>query len=143
MNKPKGFIGWAYVRVSDGSKQDHESQRDSIARWAKSLGLQIVRWFIDSGSRHKAEKRAEFQRMMALLGTEKPDFIAVDARTRFGGKPGGYEYGGFVDRIRKAGVELWSVLDGLLSGTDDLTVIKTAVGSLTVTKESKERAERS
>ncbi len=140
---PKGQFGWAYVRCSS-DKQDHDSQIASIKAWANRLGLTITRWFVDTGSRHKAEKRAEFQTMMSALATDAPDFITVEAQTRFGTKPGGYEYGHYIHKLRSFGVELWSAHDSkCLSATDDATVILNAVGSLTTTKEQKERSERS
>jgi hypothetical protein len=140
-DRPKGECGWGYVRCSS-DKQDHASQIGSIKSWAERTGLTISRWFVDTGSRHKAEKREEFCRMMDLLASEPPDFLVVDAQIRFGGKPGGYEYGSYVHKLRCNNVELWSVTEGLLSGTDPLTVVQAAIGSLTTTKEQEERAER-
>jgi hypothetical protein len=59
-NTPKGNRGAAYIRVSDGEKQDPQRQRETVQRWAANRGLLISRLAEDFEGRNlraKAERQ--------------------------------------------------------------------------------------
>jgi DNA invertase Pin-like site-specific DNA recombinase len=142
VKKPAGRFGVAYVRVSD-AHQDVESQKKAIEEWAAKHGLEIVAWYIDvGGKRHFAEKRPEFQRLLNDVATGTISWVVIDSKIRFGVKHHA-EYGKFLCHLMEHGVELWSVAQGLLTSTDDLTTITSAIDSLQSTAEQKEKARRS
>ncbi len=70
------------------------------------------------------------------------DTIVVDSQDRFGTKDA-HEWGKFLSLLGEHGCELWSVAQGLLSATDDATVLTSTIGALTSTREQKEKAGRS
>ena len=49
---PKNY---AYLRVSDKNRQDHETQKDSIMRYANENGIIIDSWTEESVSASKTE----------------------------------------------------------------------------------------
>lgn len=143
-HKPTGKRGAAYIRVSHGEKQNPERQREAIRSWAEKAGVSINDWYEDIDGRNPrdlAERREQFQRMLADVKAGKWDWIVVDSQDRFGVKDQ-YEYGYFVHILRQHDCELWSVAQGLLSSTDDAAVFVTTVGNVTSSKEQKEKARR-
>jgi DNA invertase Pin-like site-specific DNA recombinase len=84
---PKGNRGAAYIRVSDGDKQDPQRQRDTVQRWADNRGLSISRFYEDIEGRNpraKAERRVHFQQMLADVQAGQWDWVVVDSQERFG-----------------------------------------------------------
>jgi DNA invertase Pin-like site-specific DNA recombinase len=143
--RPRCDRGAAYLRVSDGGKQETESQRRQIEAWAARLGVTIVEWYIDnegSNSRHKAERRAEFQRLLADVRAKKWKFVVVDSQDRFGTKHG-FELGEFLNQFLNAGCELWSVAQGHLNDPKDLSSqLIGGIGAATSQREQEEKAHR-
>src|SRR5579871_1457611 len=87
---PTGLRGCAYLRVSS-DKQEVESQREVIRTWLSSHGLTIGDggWYIDDvgkNSRHMAEKREGFQRLLHDVRAGRWDWVVVDSQDRFGTK---------------------------------------------------------
>jgi DNA invertase Pin-like site-specific DNA recombinase len=140
--RPNGERGGAYVRVSDDS-QDAARQRSQIETWLSTHGLPSIQWYVDEGgSRHKAERRPEFLRLMADVEEGKLDWVVVDSQDRFGTKHA-YEHGHYLNRLISQGCELWSVAQGLLSNPDDpVAVMMGGIASLTSRREIKEKARR-
>ena len=133
-----------YIRVSS-DKQDASRQTQSIAEWLERWGLSRSLEFKDTEGRNprdRADKRLDFQRALKLAKAGLFDAIVVDSQDRFGVKDA-YEWGMYITRLRECGVELWSVQQGLLSANDDYTILTTTLGSITSTKEQKEKAWRS
>jgi DNA invertase Pin-like site-specific DNA recombinase len=143
-DKPTGERGCAYLRVS-GDQQPIASQRQQIEAWLSARGLTVARWYIDNegrNSRHKAEKREDFQRMLADVRDGRWDWVVVDSQDRFGTKHE-FERGKFIDAFIDAGCELWSVAQGHLSDPDNPTaVLVGAIGTLTSRDEQKEKGRR-
>jgi DNA invertase Pin-like site-specific DNA recombinase len=126
---PKGDRGAAYVRVSDGEKQDPQRQRETVKGWAQNRGLTISRFYEDIEGRNpraKAERRAHFQRMLADVQAGKWDWIVVDSQERFGTKDG-FEFGYFAHLLRMSNCQLWSVSQGHLTADDLATPILTSL----------------
>jgi DNA invertase Pin-like site-specific DNA recombinase len=141
IDRPTGQHGVAYLRVSR-DKQETIRQREAINRWAAQRELTIETWFEDTGSRDLAAKRPEFQRLLRAVEAGAIDTIIVDSQDRFGSKDA-HEWGKFLSLLGEHGCELWSVAQGLLSATDDATVLTSTIGALTSTREQKEKAGRS
>lgn len=134
----------AYLRVSS-DKQDVERQRMAITEWAEKHGLKISFWFEDSDGRNPrdlADKREEFQRLLKFIEQVSVDFVVVDSLDRFGTKDA-YEFGRYIDQLRRHGCSLWSIMEGNLSSDDDATILKNTVGCLASTRELIEKGKRS
>jgi DNA invertase Pin-like site-specific DNA recombinase len=143
LSKPTGKRGGAYIRVSDGDKQDPKAQRSTCERWAQNHGLTIGRWYTDVdgvNSRDTWEARDDFQRLIADVEAGKLDWVVVDSQERFGA--GFFAFGHYAYRLIQNDCQLWSVADGLLTGEDDGTVFKTTVNNQTGTRELTKYGER-
>src|SRR5262249_2953223 len=116
-NIPQGSRGAAYLRVSDGGKQELDSQRASIDAYLKANGLTVQTFYEDSGSRDLPHKRPSFQRMMKAVEAGRYDFILVDHRDRLGGIDH-IQFCAWAHVMREAGCQLWSVSQGDLLATD-------------------------
>jgi DNA invertase Pin-like site-specific DNA recombinase len=141
--KPTGDKLASYIRVSS-DKQDTQRQRDSVAQWAQSVALPMLFKFEDSEGRNPrdlAAKRPQFQALLKAVEAGEVDTIIVDSQDRFGTKDA-HEFGKFVSLLNDNGCELWSVSQGLLSATDDATILTTTIGALTSSREQKEKAAR-
>jgi DNA invertase Pin-like site-specific DNA recombinase len=143
---PDGTRGAAYVRVSYGEDEDtSESQRAAIREWAARHGLKITVWYQDiegRNSRHKAERREEFQRMLRDIRAGRLDWVVVRSQDRFGVKHQ-HEFGKFICEFIDHDCQLWTIKDELLSSTEDAAVFTSTVGNVTSRKEQKEKGERS
>ena len=137
---PTGKRGVAYLRVSR-DQQETARQRSAIRRWESQQGVEIQSWFEDTGSRDLAAKRPDFQRLLRAIEAGLIDWVVVDSQDRFGTKDA-HEWGKFNSLLNDHGCELWSVAQGLLSATDDATILTGTIGALTSTREQKERAGR-
>ena len=77
---PKNY---AYVRVSDPSKQDDRAQRERIADYAAGLGLHIDEWLVFNLSGSKTTKKA--RGLIALIDRLKSgDRLLVNDIERLG-----------------------------------------------------------
>jgi DNA invertase Pin-like site-specific DNA recombinase len=143
--RPRGERGAGYLRVSDGGKQEIESQRQQLLAWAERMGVKITAWYIDSdgrNSRHKGEQRVEFQRMLADVAAERWDWIVVDAQDRFGVKNNN-EFNHFLRPFLKAGCELWTPTQGELTDQDNpVSVLLGGLGTLTSRREQQDKGHR-
>ena len=144
--KPTGKRGAAYVRISLGEEDDDsQAQRTAIKEWEQRHGLKIGVWYQDiegRNSRHKAEQREEFQRMLKDVKAGRLDWVVVRSQDRFGVKHQ-HEFGKFVCEFIDADCQLWTVRDELLTSTEEAAVFTSTVGNVTSTREQKEKGERS
>jgi DNA invertase Pin-like site-specific DNA recombinase len=129
MTLPQGSRGVALLRVSDNKKQDHQSQREIIQSWLDKNGLAVVSWYLDSGSRHEAYKRQEFQRLLKDVEAGRVDWIITDTKDRFG-TANIWEFGKFVCHLREHSTQLWSVAQGRLDTDDAVNSILSTVDSV-------------
>jgi DNA invertase Pin-like site-specific DNA recombinase len=113
-NGPRGV---GLLRVSDPTKQDHQSQRATIQAWLDMHGLQVQLWLYDGGSRDTAFKRPEFLKLLGLVADGGVDWVVVDAQDRFG-TANTWEFGKFICHLREHNCQLWSVSQGCLSSDD-------------------------
>jgi DNA invertase Pin-like site-specific DNA recombinase len=130
-DKPSGTRGSAYIRVSDGEKQDPQRQRETIARWADNRALRIDHFYEDvegKNSRSRSERRVQFQALLAAVKEARWDWVVVDSQDRFGTKDA-YEFGYFAHILRQHDCQLWSVSQGHLTGDDLATPIITSVNA--------------
>lgn len=145
MDKPTGKRGTGYLRVSDGEKQSVESQRQQIEAWLSARCLSVQEWYIDSegrNSRHKADKREDFQRLLQDIAASRWDWVVVNTQDRFGTKHE-FERGKFLNALLDAGCELWSVDHGHLTDPDNpVCVLIGGIGSLTSRKDTKDKARK-
>lgn len=140
--KPTGKRGVAYLRVSDASKQSHQSQREAIQSYLDANGLTVVGWYEDSGSRHEAYKRPEFVRLLKDVETGHIDWVLVDIKDRFG-TANIWEYGKFVCQLRDNDCELWSVAtQSCISSDDAANSILSSIDSVRSTDEQVNKAVR-
>ena len=130
-DKPSTTRGCAYIRVSDGEKQDPQRQRDTIARWADNRALRIDHFYEDiegKNSRSRSEQRVQFQALLAAVQNDQWDWVVVDSQDRFGTKDA-YEFGYFAHILRQNNCQLWSISQGHLTGDDLATPIITSVNA--------------
>lgn len=112
----------AYLRRSTNRQEKSlDDQRTEIERYALANGYQIVRWYIDDGiSGDSTECRTGFLELhKAACNGRNFDVILVwdlDRFGRFDSIEGGY----WIHPLRKAGVKLVSVTEGL-ANWDDFT----------------------
>jgi DNA invertase Pin-like site-specific DNA recombinase len=119
------YVG--YLRVSS-DKQDEtaERQQEQIIQWAERHGILISEWFVDTGSRDKAEQRPNFQRMLKRIENGLIGAVVVQHQDRFGIKDG--DEWGFYRHLfrRKYGCKIYSVIDNAeLTAADKATAITT------------------
>lgn len=141
---PSGIRGAAYIRVSDGDKQDPERQREMIRAWVTNRGLTITRWYEDIRGRNprdKAADREQFQLLMRDIEAGLVDWVVVDSQDRFG-TSNQFEFGHYIHRMIQHDCQLWSVAQGLMSSTDDAAIFCTTVGNVTSTREQREKGQR-
>jgi DNA invertase Pin-like site-specific DNA recombinase len=140
-HKPAGARGVAYLRVSS-DKQDHQSQRAVIQEWLDRNGLSVSHWFHDTGSRDLANRRPDFQRLLRAVENGLVDWIAVDAKDRFG-TANTWEFGKFICQLRDHDCQLWSVSQGDLTADDAVTEILATVDSVRSRDEQVNKSQRS
>ena len=80
---------YIYTRVSTTMQVDGFSlsaQKEDITKFANALGIQIVGEFCDEGKSGKSDDRADFQRMMDAIKTNKDgvSYVIVFKLSRFG-----------------------------------------------------------
>jgi len=75
----------AYIRVST-KEQDEEVQRKGLEEFAKSRGIEVVKWYVDKGESGAKlfRDRPSASQLLAELGSLKPDCILVWAIDRLG-----------------------------------------------------------
>lgn len=137
------MITAAYLRVSS-DKQDVSRQRINVSACADRLGRTIAQWYEDSegrNSRHRADKRKEFQRLLADVQRGAVATILVDSQDRFGTKDA-FEWGKFVSLLRDHGCGLLDSSGRSLTADDDGSVLTSVVGALTSKREQREKAHR-
>jgi len=130
-DNPSGTRGCAYIRVSDGEKQDPQRQRETIARWVENRALRIDHFYEDvegRNTRSRSERRVQFQALLKAVQLGKWDWVVVDSQDRFGTKDA-YEFGYFAHILRQNNCQLWSVSQGHLTGDDLATPIITSVNA--------------
>ncbi len=144
--KPKGTRGAAYVRISLGEDEDSsETQRTAIKEWAERHGIKIGTWYQDiegRNSRHKADQREQFQRMLKDIKAGRLDWVVVRSQDRFG-VAHQHEFGKFVCEFIDHDCQLWTIKDELLTSTEEAAIFTSTVGNVTSTREQKEKGERS
>jgi DNA invertase Pin-like site-specific DNA recombinase len=102
-------------RSTDKQKTSLEDQRKAVPRYAGERGYTIIRWYTDDGiSGDDTEKRVAFLQMIADA-QQLRDFKAILCwdQSRFG-RFDSLEYGFYVHPLRKAGVRLATVQDGVI-----------------------------
>jgi DNA invertase Pin-like site-specific DNA recombinase len=139
--RPVGACGVAYLRVSDPTKQDHNSQRQTIQAWLDKHELTVSLWLEDGGARDVAYRRPLFQKLLRLVEDNRVSWVVVDAQDRFG-VANNWELGKFICHLREHNCELWSVSQGLLSSDDAFTSLMAAVGSVQSKHEQLDKAQR-
>jgi len=141
--KPEGKRGAVYLRVSTDF-QESASQREQVQRWLDKHTL-AARWYVDDegrNSRHKSEKREQFQRLMDDIALGLYDWVAVDAQDRIGFKHT-FEFGSFIHHLLNHRCHLWSVTHGHLSDIyDPACQIMGSVGGVTSQREQHDKSER-
>jgi site-specific DNA recombinase len=108
-----------YYRMST-DKQDASitQQRIAVEKYAKEHGYRIVREYIDEGiSGDATEKRFEFQRMIRDAAGGTFQAIIVWDQDRFG-RFDSIEAGHWIHPLRQAGVQLVTIVDGLVDWSD-------------------------
>ena len=108
MSRPRRVYG--YARVSSEEQALGSSLRDqqaSIAAYAKSLGLEVTRFFVEaqSGIRAREEQRVEMQALLAIVKTG--DLVLCDKIDRWS-RDAEFSYGS-VRRILEAGASVYAV----------------------------------
>jgi len=75
----------AYIRVST-KEQDEEVQRKGLEEFAKSRGIEVVKWYVDKGESGAKlfGDRPSASQLLAELDSLKPDCILVWAIDRLG-----------------------------------------------------------
>lgn len=110
----------SYVRMSSGLQEASPAQqRAEIAKLAAKLGYRVIREYFDPGiSGDDTEKRKQFQRMVKD-SEEKGDFCAILCwdQDRFG-RFDSIEAGRWIYPLRKAGVWLATVAQGVIDWND-------------------------
>jgi DNA invertase Pin-like site-specific DNA recombinase len=120
--------GAAYVRVST-DQQDTLRQKTSIGAFEKAHGVTIPEGhrFEDQGwARDAADRRPEFQRLMALAEAGKVRWVVVDALDRFGTKDP-HQLVHYLYRLREAGCRLFEVAGAEWTRADIATIITAVV----------------
>lgn len=78
---------FAYARVSTKDQETFGNsipeQFARIERYASERGITILRRFQDADSAYHDENRAQFNEMISLALTEKPDYLIFDDSSRF------------------------------------------------------------
>lgn len=109
-----------YIRMSTDKQEDSpEQQRAEIVKLAKREGYDILRWYEDHGiSGAKTHKRQRFVQMVRDA-EEQRDFRAILCwdQDRFG-RFDSIEAGEWVSPLRRAGVELVTVVQGRIAWDD-------------------------
>lgn len=105
-----------YIRKSS-DPQEEAGQVANVKLMLRKLGRHIPdsEWFYDTGSRRKADKRKDFQRLLGLIKQGKIGTVYVERQNRFGTK-NGRELFHFLHTIKEAGSRLFD-----LAGNRDLT----------------------
>jgi DNA invertase Pin-like site-specific DNA recombinase len=143
--KPNGNRGVAYIRVSDGDRQDPERQRQTIRTWAEKRGLTISHWFEDvkgRNARDRSEDRINFQKLIKDIEANKVPWVVVDSQDRWGTAKHAFEFGKWASLLIEHDCQLWSVNQGHLTAPDAATAFTTTAGSVTSTEELKKFGER-
>lgn len=144
-DKPNGNQGVAYIRVSDGEKQDPQRQRDTIKTWAAKRGLTITHFYEDIQGRNprdRSEDRVNFQRLLKDVTAGKVAWVVVDSQDRWGTAKHAHEFGYYATILLQHDCQLWSVAQGHLTAPDAATAFTTTAGSVTSTEELKKFGER-
>ena len=116
-----------YIRKSD-TPQDEQRQHSNIGTFLAGKGwtVQTDDIYSDAESRHKAEKRKQFQELLSAVEQRKYDMVIVSEGNRWGIKDVD-EFFEFRRILQKAKCVLWSVKDGDLTATDMATIIRCVV----------------
>jgi hypothetical protein len=125
-------------------KQEEATQVDSIAAWlaGKAKDIKEVQAFEDTGSRHKAHKRADFQRLLKWVEAGEVQWVVVAELDRFGSADP-YQLMSFIHQLREAGCKLWVAADSkCVSEGDDLTILTNVFKGITSEKEQYTRSAR-
>src|SRR5262245_20217944 len=102
-------------RSSDSSTQEKSipEQTKAVQEYAAEKGYRIVRWYTDDGiSGDNTEKRKGFLRMLADAQRREFEAILCWDKARFG-RFDSIEYGYYVHPLRKSGIYLATVTDGV------------------------------
>lgn len=122
-----------YARVSTGKQAAGElslpDQVNQCEGFARAKGFEIAEQFVDRGVSARSDKRAEFQRMIALaLGPHRPfDVILVHSQSRFARNTRDLLI--YQGKLAEAGVSLISITQDLGEG-ETADVLRTMVGAL-------------
>ena len=136
--KPSSTNGAAYIRVSDGEKQDPQRQRDEIAAWAAKRGLTITHWYEDvhgRNSRDRSETRANFQRLIKDVQAGRVPWVVVQSLDRWGTAKHNHEFGYFATILLQNDCQLWSATQGHLTAPDAATAFSTTAQSVTASED--------
>jgi len=122
-----------YGRVST-PRQKLEHQREHVFRWCEQQGVQIPEHlrFEDKEKRHRSDKREDFQRLLEVCRRGELDWIIICSFDRWGvADPD--EFSDFRRQLRRADVQLWSVVDHLnltsLNEGDYFRIVALAIGA--------------
>lgn len=127
----------AYIRVSHGDKQTPERQIEAI-----EAKYQIDKWYKDIegvNSRDLTHKRKTFQKLLSEL--PHIDEVIVASQDRFGAA-NHLEFASYMWKFHQNNAKLIDLQGVVLSDITDLSILQTAVGSITSTREQITKAER-
>lgn len=136
--KPSTNNGAAYIRVSDGEKQDPQRQRDDITAWAAKRGLTITHWYEDvhgRNSRDRSNDRVNFQRLMKDVEAGRVTWVVVNSQDRWGTAAHNHEFGYYATILLRNDCQLWSVTQGHLTAPDAATAFNTTASNVTARSE--------
>jgi hypothetical protein len=76
-----------YIRKSSGV-QEEQAQVQNVQTMLREMQVVIPdgQWFVDTGSRMKAEKRPDFQRLMGLIKADQVRTVYIESQNRWGTK---------------------------------------------------------
>jgi DNA invertase Pin-like site-specific DNA recombinase len=135
--------GAAYVRVST-DQQDTIRQHKAIHAFEGRYGVTIPKemWFEDHGlSRDAADRRPQFQRLIALSEAGKVQWIVVDALDRFGTKSS-KQLIVYLYRLEEARCRLYDAGGKEWTGEDFATEITALLGGKQSAKEQRDKSYR-
>jgi DNA invertase Pin-like site-specific DNA recombinase len=124
--------GW-YLRVST-PKQKLEHQREHVLRFCEANGINVplAMRYEDKEKRHRADKRQDFQRLLATVKAGQLDWIIICSFDRWGVADVD-EFFEFRRLLLNHDVQLWSVIDQMnltgISEGDYFRIVAMAIGA--------------
>ncbi|APW63505.1 recombinase family protein [Paludisphaera borealis] len=131
----------AYVRVSTDA-QDTARQYTSVRKWAEDNRITLAKIYEDTGRRHQADDRPQFQAMIAEVQAGRIQRIVIDAQDRLGFQRV-FEWYHYLFIITGKGCVLVQAVDGkVLSDEDPAGFITSGIGAHTSKEEMVKKSTR-